>query len=341
MASVIDRFIGQYSFLSNFSPAPVVLDGLTYPTVEHAYQAAKFSSAAQRAKIRACQTPGRAKRLAATLPGIDPHWDAHKLLVMEGLLLQKFAPESTLLQLLVDTYPADLVEGNTWGDTFWGICEGQGQNHLGRLLTRIRDEARYCMGLDLVEVPGEQSAPLEHFIRPKPLVLAGKSVYAATGHRLDKLCPRNKDLAYSTQFLELLTQFAQRILQADRPDAAISGMALGWDTAWAIAAIRENIPLVAAVPCEGQQSRWPAQSQARYERILSKAWQVVVLAPEYSRTAMQDRNEWMVDSATRVIALWNGTPGGTRNCVDYAMKVARPLRNYWGKWAETLTTLQS
>lgn len=137
---VVNQFTGEYRWLSNFWPAPVVLDGVTYPTVEHAYQAAKTTDPQLRNRVPSV-TPGDAKRLSRTFP-LRADWAAVKLAVMEGLLRQKFH-RPDLRATLVET-TGELVEGNRWGDTFWGVDlrTGTGQNHLGRLLMMIRDELR-------------------------------------------------------------------------------------------------------------------------------------------------------------------------------------------------------
>jgi ribA/ribD-fused uncharacterized protein len=134
---MITEFQGANRFLSNFWPATVVLDGVTYPTVEHAYVAAKTLDPARRAEIAATAKPGDVKRLGRKLK-LRGDWDEIKLSVMEDLVRQKFAhPE--LRRALSATGNEDLVEGNSWGDTFWGVCRGVGQNHLGRILMRVRD----------------------------------------------------------------------------------------------------------------------------------------------------------------------------------------------------------
>ncbi len=134
-------FFGAYRFLSNFWPAPVRLAGdrFLYPTVEHAYQAAK-TDLRYRAGVQSARTPADAKRQARALP-LLPDWESRKLRVMEDLLRQKFSHPG-LRRLLLATGDAELVEGNSWGDTFWGVCRGRGQNHLGRLLMAIRAEIR-------------------------------------------------------------------------------------------------------------------------------------------------------------------------------------------------------
>lgn len=136
---MIDRFNGEYAFLSNFHPSTVKLYGRNYPTVEHAFQAAKTLSELERTAIRHATTPGRAKRLGRRCT-LRPDWDEIKIDVMDRLLRRKFDPGSNLWHMLQATAPHELVEGNTWNDRFWGVCRGVGQNHLGRLLMAIRDD---------------------------------------------------------------------------------------------------------------------------------------------------------------------------------------------------------
>jgi N-glycosidase YbiA len=142
MTDLIYNFTGDYRFLSNFWPCQVMLDRLHYPSVEHAYQAAKTVHWAERAFIRKqCPKPGDAKSFGK-LVTMRPDWDAIKLDVMGDLLRQKFAPFTPLAERLLATGDAKLVEGNTWGDTFWGRCRGKGKNHLGNLLMTIRQELK-------------------------------------------------------------------------------------------------------------------------------------------------------------------------------------------------------
>ncbi len=137
----IDRFAGEHAFLSNFFPAPFVLDGIVYPTVEHAFQAAKCCDAAQAERIRRAPSPGAAKRLGRRAQ-LRPDWEPVKLDVMHRCLRAKFAQHPDLAARLLATGSARLVEGNTWGDTFWGRTGSRGRNHLGRLLMLVRAELR-------------------------------------------------------------------------------------------------------------------------------------------------------------------------------------------------------
>lgn len=136
---MIESFDGPNRFLSNFTMAEVALDSVLYPSVEHAYQAAKTLDPGGRMAVRDCPTPGQAKRLGRSLKS-RPDWPQVKLAIMEDLLRQKFTRHPGLRDKLLATGDQELVEGNTWGDTFWGVCRGEGTNHLGRLLMKIRSE---------------------------------------------------------------------------------------------------------------------------------------------------------------------------------------------------------
>ena len=135
----IASFTGKFRFLSNFFRYSVTICGILYPTVEHAYQAAKTCDMNQRRRIAALPSPGEAKREGRKLD-IRKDWDDVKLDIMENCLRAKFAPGRQITDLLISTGDARLVEGNHWGDRYWGVCNGTGQNHLGRLLMRIRQE---------------------------------------------------------------------------------------------------------------------------------------------------------------------------------------------------------
>jgi ribA/ribD-fused uncharacterized protein len=134
--SKIEKFDGEYRWLSNFWPAMVHLDGVVYPTVEHAYQAAKTADPAFREKIRLLPTPGQAKRAGKLAPILED-WHEVKKDIMYNLILEKFS-EKTLKEKLLATGDAVLIEGNPWYDTYWGVCRGVGENHLGRILMQVR-----------------------------------------------------------------------------------------------------------------------------------------------------------------------------------------------------------
>jgi N-glycosidase YbiA len=138
----ITSFIGDNKFLSNFYTCKVVLDDIEYSSVEHAYQAAKTLNTKERKPFHKHPLPTAAesKKMGRKLT-IRSDWESVKLKVMEDLLVQKFAiPE--LKEMLTETKGKTLVEGNYWGDDFWGVDNRKGgQNHLGKLLMAIRDKS--------------------------------------------------------------------------------------------------------------------------------------------------------------------------------------------------------
>jgi hypothetical protein len=134
-------FNKEYRFLSNFYPATVEYDGLEYSSTEHAYQAAKTEDAAQRRRIREAQKPGDAKRLGKQVK-MRTNWEQIKVGVMKDLVRQKFTNHKELKEKLLATGDAYLEETNTWNDTFWGVCKGKGQNHLGKILMEVRQELK-------------------------------------------------------------------------------------------------------------------------------------------------------------------------------------------------------
>lgn len=137
---MIGPFRGEYRFLSNFHPAPIVYEAHPYPSVEHAYQAAKTLELARRPEVVGL-TAGRAKQWGRTLR-VRPDWETVKLEVMRTLVREKFTTVRDLGAALLATGQKELVELNTWGDTFWGVDArtGKGQNHLGRILMAVRAE---------------------------------------------------------------------------------------------------------------------------------------------------------------------------------------------------------
>jgi N-glycosidase YbiA len=137
----IDSFQGQYRFLSNFYPSEVVFEGITYPTVEHAYQSAKTLDMNERRRIAAIATPADAKKAGRALQ-YRADWPIAKFEVMEICVRFKFTHHPDLAAKLLATGDAYLEEGNTWNDQIWGVYQGKGDNRLGKILMKIRGELR-------------------------------------------------------------------------------------------------------------------------------------------------------------------------------------------------------
>lgn len=136
------EFQGQYRFLSNFWPVVVKFDGQNYPTVEHAYQAAKTLNKKERIKIQFCGLPGAAKKLGQKVT-MRVGWEQDKISVMDDLVWQKFTDDDLRTRLLA--IDGIIEEGNYWNDTFWGVCNGGGHNHLGKILMKVRDEIKHAI----------------------------------------------------------------------------------------------------------------------------------------------------------------------------------------------------
>ena len=140
---MIHSFHGTFRFLSNFHPCKIVYEGVEYPSVEHAYVASKTTDLAIRTTIQAVKTAGQVKRAGRKLQ-LRADWNGVRLPNMELFLRQKFSTPD-LRELLLETLPEELVEGNHWHDNYFGSCScekcnNQGQNNLGKLLMKIRQE---------------------------------------------------------------------------------------------------------------------------------------------------------------------------------------------------------
>lgn len=147
----IEGFKGEWSFLSNFYPCEIQCDGLIYKSVEHFYVAMKFNNdqifngkhysvGDFREMISLTPSPGLVKKIGQKII-IRSDWDVRKLGFMNWAIREKFK-DINLLELLLSTGDMNIIETNNWGDTFWGVCNGRGKNHLGKILMKVRDELR-------------------------------------------------------------------------------------------------------------------------------------------------------------------------------------------------------
>lgn len=146
-------------------------------------------------------------------------------------------------------------------------------------------------------------------------------IIAFTGHRPDKLGGWDND----TVQIEIMRRI-EAALAVLKPDKCISGMALGVDQWAALVCIKMKIPFIAAVPFVGQESIWPDKSKELYKKILEKAEQVEIVSEGgYSVGKLQVRNQWMVDNCDMLVAVFDGSKGGTHNCVKYAEKKGKEV----------------
>lgn len=143
----ISAFRGPHDFLSNFYAADVELEGAEYPTIEHAFQAAKSLDFAERRAVKNAKTASEAKRIGRKIKR-RTDWFEVSLDIMTMLVRQKFTRYPELKSKLLETGDAKLIEGNNWNDRFYGAVydtnrnEWMGENHLGKILMKVRDELK-------------------------------------------------------------------------------------------------------------------------------------------------------------------------------------------------------
>lgn len=165
-------------------------------------------------------------------------------------------------------------------------------------------------------------------------------ILGVTGHRPQKITNYNSD-----RLLALAVQCLKRY----EPDKIITGMALGWDTAIAQAALMLSIPYIAAVPFQSQDSKWCDSDKAIYEDLLWKSDKIVQVDTQpgytcnkadighYHLSKMFTRNRWIVDNSDEILALYNGSEekfSGTRHCLNYAHNVNKKVINVWSSWVK-------
>ena len=141
----VRQFKNEYKMFSNFYPCTVFFEGRNYPTVEHAFQAAKSNNWKFRKQLSEVPVdqPGYTKKLGSTVT-LRKDWEIVKISIMRRLLMQKFCCDD-FRKLLISTNEAVIIEGNWWHDNYWGDCYCQkckdieGKNQLGKLLMKIRE----------------------------------------------------------------------------------------------------------------------------------------------------------------------------------------------------------
>jgi ribA/ribD-fused uncharacterized protein len=132
----IKGFFGEYRWLSNFHETPVIFEGVIYPSTENAYQAAKCLDLSQKEQFVTC-APSEAKKLSKSIT-IRENWDSFKYDIMSFVVFDKFYRDYELRLKLLETDNKYIEETNHWNDTYWGFCNGRGQNKLGKIIMGIR-----------------------------------------------------------------------------------------------------------------------------------------------------------------------------------------------------------
>jgi uncharacterized phage-like protein YoqJ len=152
-----------------------------------------------------------------------------------------------------------------------------------------------------------------------------------TGHRPNKL-PGRYDKCH-IYLKNPLKEELQRIKERYNITKAYCGMALGFDQIAAAVCLDLDIPVVASIPCKNYESKWPKFSRDIYNSLLesieSSGGEIIYLKDNYTPSCLQIRNIYMVDHSAVVLACWDGSDGGTSNCIDYAKRQCREIINMW------------
>ena len=140
--STVKRFRGEYSWLSNMHQCAIPLNGEVWPSVENYYQSRKTNIPSEQKIFLSC-TPSQAKAYWKGKQPRDPTFYAKRIKYMEEAVYAKFSQNMYLKAKLLQTGSMELVEGNWWGDTFWGVCDTKGGlNNLGIILMNVREKLR-------------------------------------------------------------------------------------------------------------------------------------------------------------------------------------------------------
>jgi ribA/ribD-fused uncharacterized protein len=158
---MINKFEGRWAFLSNFYPSIIEHQGIKYPTVESFYVAMKvndqqlingqyYTIGDFREMIAKIESPGLAKKIGRKVK-LRSDWETYKFHIMNLAVREKFK-DSKLAKMLIDTGEQELIEVNWWNDVVWGVCNGKGENHLGKILMCVRDELKGVKRTGLEEI---------------------------------------------------------------------------------------------------------------------------------------------------------------------------------------------
>ena len=157
-------------------------------------------------------------------------------------------------------------------------------------------------------------------------------IMGVTGHRSNKVHWNGRS-AYNKQVYDRLVRLAEAALKFYEPEMVYTGMALGFDQACAQACKNLEINYTAVIPHSDQSKLWPEHSRLYYDYLVSNATNQLTLATgPFHVHHMTDRNQYLVDHSQTFLALWDGSNGGTADCVRRATKKNIPIYNVWDKW---------
>lgn len=240
-SSTLGGFRGDHAFLSNFHPCAVTYLGRTYRCSEAAYMAQKCALPGDRDRFLDLDGPA-AKRLGAELQ-LRPGWEWVRIAHMRGALAAKFTQNADLRERLLATGTLQLVEHNTWGDTFWGVCEGVGLNWLGRFLMDLRTLLARDLLPAMPAQPMDRIADRESFLGLAHGLLAHAHHASATElwllQRIVAAALRNPDFDLSREQAELQL-LVERLLHRSHP--------------------MDTSPIVLAIEADASARTWKARA---------------------------------------------------------------------------------
>lgn len=136
----ITLFRNEFFFLSNLYPCTILYNGIRFGSVEHGYMYHKTESTKCKNEILIIENPLDVKKYSKKMARIRKDWHDVKYYVMDALVYAKFSQNEDLKQALLLTGDFELIEGNWWGDTYWGVSDGIGENNLGKILMNTRSK---------------------------------------------------------------------------------------------------------------------------------------------------------------------------------------------------------
>jgi uncharacterized phage-like protein YoqJ len=164
-----------------------------------------------------------------------------------------------------------------------------------------------------------------------PNLAQGDKSLAVTGHQPFLLGGYGHDVS------RRLRRVAFDWLQANTPREVMSGLAAGWDTAVADAAVSLGIPLIAALAYRGQADLWPEEARNEHARLVAAAGEIYLYAEAKEHGCFTRRDRWVLERGDMVLALWSGVDGGTARAIATANKLEKPVVNVWERWASLET----
>ena len=131
-----------------------------------------------------------------------------------------------------------------------------------------------------------------------------------------------------------LKQFAYNWLNKNKPKEVVSGLAAGWDTAVADAAVMAKIPLISALAYKGQADHWPEDARSKQDQLIKNSEYVYIHADEKEHGCYSKRDHWVLERSDVILALWSGVDGGTARAIAKASKMEKLVINLWNKWED-------